>query len=907
MSAFRGKAVTRNPVHRVPGYGSAIAAGLLLLASLAAAQEATVFFNIPAQAADAALREFARQSGRQILFSYALTARHTTPAIRGRYTPTEAVTLLADAVGLEVAIVDTRTIALLASNTGEVPADSRAGAVAESVPTEPVQVAATLRSFQELEEIIVTAQKRVEAAQQVPVAIDVINGDTFDREGVHDVKDIRKASTELEIDSAVGQATVIGIRGMQQQGFAPTGDTLTAVHMDGAYLSSFWGLNGLMYDLERVEVLAGPQGTLYGRNTAAGAVNLITRRPGRILEANGTLEYGSKNTMRVAGGVSIPVGDTLAMRLAGQKLTRDALFSDGSSEQDQWGARLSGLWAPDEFNELYFTADYTGFNGTNDAATLYAVNGNARLADGSTSPSVTSYLGNATLADPYNNVPYNAQRGLVFFGDNEQRNWGAMSQYTRRFSAFNATLQYSHRQLEGIARSTTRTSTQFSGTLLPNAVTSDTTELHLTSNGEGAFKWVAGLFYTEAENLGWNATPLTNNSPDPVTGLDLAWCPCSSGFFPNSGDMYSYAAYGQTTWTPATNPRLHLTGGLRYTVDWKDATLGYWVTTVDGARPISAFGIPNMPSEVQALYQGTPDLANGDNDRTWAGLQYRLGIEYEFSHTSMVYGSVATGYKSGGLTYGPTPELKPEQLLAFEIGTKNRFLDNTLEVNAAMWWYDYKDLEANVQRSLGFSFQLPNGTFQDTATSTASVGKVNLGGISSDLTWNFSGSDRLGLSFTHVYSRIRDGKEVTPSGQINTIFNEGERLGDAPEWQVLGRYGHTFVLEGGARLDPQLKYLWQSEKYDAGMYREQAYFPDHRNPAETTIPSRGILDFSLRFTPRNARWDLTGYVNNATDEIATRSLIYNANPANAATTYGHTTAQLGDSRIFGIILNTRFQ
>lgn len=766
-------------------------------------------------------------------------------------------------------------------------------------------ISAQLHAQAGIQEVVVTAQKRSESAQEIPIAIDVIAGNDFIREGVRDVKDIQKMSTELEINSNVGMATVIGVRGMQQNQFAATGDSLTAVHLDGAYVHTTWGLNGLMFDLERVEVLAGPQGTLYGRNSAAGAVNIISRKPGREFEANGMVEYGSLNTVRVGGGVSVPMGETFALRVAGQKLTRDPLFDDGGSEVDQWNGRMVGVWTPDDRNELTMTFDYLSFNNSNDPTTLYAVNPNARLANGNVPTSVSAYLNSPTLSDPYKVKAYETQRGLVYVGQGWLKNWGAMAQYTHDWDDFSMTVQYSRREIWSLASGATRTLAQYSSNIFPKTIESDVAELRFTSNGDGAFEWVAGLFYTQASAKGPNFTPIADNSPDPYTGIDAAWCPCSSGFYPNGGNMYSYAAFGQTTWTPESNPQLHVTGGLRYTFDWKDASLGYFAGNV----PIFVFGLNDMPAAVQPLFSGVRDLAAGDNDRTWNAMQWRLGVEYELTDRSMIYGSIATGYKSGGLTFGPTPELKPEDLLAFEIGTKNRFLDNTLQVNASAWYYDYQDLEASVNRALGFSVVLPNGTIQDTAPSTGSVGKVALAGLSSDIDWYFTDADKLGLSFTYTYSKIKDGTEIKPIGQPNAgsrnvIFNEGERQGDAPEWQVLGRYGHTFTFSNGATLNPQLKYQWQSEKYDAGLYRPQAYYPNNRNTRETAIPAFGLLDVSLRFAPAGDRWDVTAYVNNATDELNIKSLTYDPNPAGA--TLGQTLATLGEPRTYGVILTAKF-
>jgi outer membrane receptor protein involved in Fe transport len=597
------------------------------------------------------------------------------------------------------------------------------------------------------------------------------------------------------------------------------------------------------------------------------------------------------------------MGDNFSMRFAGQKYTRDAFFTDGSGAQDQWGARLSGLWTPTSRDEIYVTLDKSVYNNTNVSTTLIGVDETVRLANGNPSPAVLAYLNSPTLRDPYDTLSYITQRGLVFDGQNKQDNWGIMGQYTHEFESFSTVLQYSHRKLEGASRSATRTPAQFSPAVLPNIITSNTAELRLVSTDTGALKWVGGLFYTDAQNIGWFATPIADRGVDPVTGLNVSWCPCSSGFFPNSGTMYSYAAYGQATWTPAIQPKLHFTGGLRYTYDYKDAFLGY---QVDG-QPIYAFGIPDMPKAVQDLLNAgnVVDLANGNNSRNWNAVQWRLGVDYDVTDASLLYASIATGYKSGGLTYGPTPELKPENLLAYEIGSKNRFLNDSLQLNASAWWYDYTDLEASVNRLLPTPYVLPSGDLLEGVGSTTNVGKVNMGGLSTDLQWKFTRSDLLGLSITHIYSRIKDGKEALANGGVNIVFNEGERLGNIPKWALLGRYSHTFELPNGSALQPALKYQWQSERIDRGTYRAQGYVPDHRTPWQYAIPARGVLDASLLFTAPGGNWDVMVYANNVTNKLVIETRAADINPASP--TYGLITGLIGEPRTYGVIVKANLR
>jgi iron complex outermembrane receptor protein len=818
---------------------------------------------------------------------------------------------------------------------------------------------------QGIEEVIVTAQKREESSQDIPIAIDVISGDTFIQEGIRDIKDIGKTSTELEINSNNGQATRIGMRGLQQNGFAPTGDTMAAAHLDGIFLGSFWSLNGLMFDLERVEVLAGPQGTLYGRNSAAGAINLISRRPGKEFAADGNIEFGSFSTQRINAGISAPLTDTFAVRLAGTKYKRDAVYTDGGGAVDQWAGRLSAVWDVTDNDQLQFTYDYIKTGGTNEAGGLLRVeavndytttwNGTTSVGAFSATPpaSVTQVAG--LVGDPYNNTAYETARGLVFDGNLSSTHWGAMLNYTHDFGGFDMVAQYSHRDLEAIAWVATRGATAAFNQVYPQTAESDVGELRFVSDDQGAITWVGGLFWYRTSIVHGNAipnsfslapltlpggrqVPIAGNPIDPNTLLDLPGCPCSSGFSPVNGDTDAYAAYGQMTWTPDSMQNWHFTAGLRYSYDKKSTVQGYFVNStlyslwVPGNN-IPAFLQPSivLPSEATAANVATTIRTDGED--TWGSFQYRLGLEYDVSDTSLLYGSISTGYKSGGFAYGSTPRLEPETLLAYEVGTKNRFLDNTVQFNASAWFYDYKNIEFGISRALQPPFPLVNNNPLTGIGSVGNVGKVQLGGVAFDLDWAPNTSDRIGLAGTHIYSKVVDGYE-TLDGVRRQVLNEGERFGDSPRWQWIGRYSHAFEFAGGSSLTPLVKYQYQTSKYDgaqipAGSVAEGVttidpsrgtYNLERQNPGQTIVPAQGIMDFQLTYKAASGAWDVTAYVHNVFDELDIKNIGYTNNPGVAAATagvprrtvaanssYGHVTAALGEPRTVGVILSARFK
>lgn len=800
-----------------------------------------------------------------------------------------------------------------------------------------------------LDEVIVTAQKRAESAQDTPISIDVVGADALIREGIRDMVDITKTSTVLETNTRNGgQNVTIGMRGMQQLSSSPTSDGLVAVHLDGVYLASMSGLSGMMYDLERVEVVAGPQGTLYGRNATAGAINVITKRPGNKFGGNASVEFGDFDAFRIQGGVDLPVSDTTSIRLAGQRNRRDEIYTAGGGSQNQWAGRASLLSKLSDRDELFVALDYNEYRSTEGSPVLLGLFEPATVTTtGVLQPTLSNPNGIYSVpSDPYDNLDYQQDRafqtvtatpagyfvsaplttdqrrnGIRYMGGRTfQHQWGANVQYTHSLDSFDVSLLYGHRSLNGRASGVEKTITSWSENLTPNTVSSDSAELRFISTGQGAFEWVGGVFAFRSNSKAFNAVPIgpyggranqeslnafgpvvqgaAGGPPMPV-GLPAEGCPCLGGTFdPNSGTAKSYAVYGQTTWTPTGLDQWHFTLGLRYSYDKKTGDLG----TPTGKPTVDEDGAGPLPP---GYYYRFPNLSGN-----WDGVQYKVGVEYEVTDSSKVFGSVSTGYKSGGFVFGPTGGIEPENVLAYELGTKNRFLDNTLQFNVAAWLYNYTDLESNY--NLPFSPPFPlNATGQPvfSVATVTNVREARMAGATIDADWLFTEADQLGVSFTYVYSKILDGRSSKTGEQI---LKDGARLQDSPKFAAIGRYGHTFTLANGATIVPQAKYQWQSEKYNASTIQKTiiaagVVYERPFDPRYTTIPSQGILDLSLKFAPASDAWDVTAYLNNATDELDIKSLSFNDNRNTAASsTTGHQTASLGDPRIWGLIFNVRF-
>ncbi len=717
-----------------------------------------------------------------------------------------------------------------------------------------LSLTASLAVSQQLEEILVTAQKRVETAQDVPLAILPITGETFAREGVRDLRDIVKMSTELEVDFNSNSATVIGIRGVQQSAWGPTDESTNSVYIDGAAMPGMWGLNGVMWDIERMEVLSGPQGTLYGRNSASGAVSIIRNRPGTEFAGNVLAELGNYNLQRIEAGVDVPVSDRLALRFAGQHHTRDGYYKSGYDDADQRGIRMAAVFSLTDVSELLFTLDYTEYGGAGGGENVIANPMGAVYGPGHT------YQGLQII------VPSNRFDDRAWLGRNDTRpgsginqdGWGALLQYEHDFSTVTLTAIYGHREFDGINITGT-------GSFTPIDAKNDTLEIRLTSTDvESSIEWVTGVYYAQAENNGWTGTPVPVGHPlcnlvGPCTGTGA---PFIFAFEPTNNETESWAVFGQGTWTPENLERLHLTAGLRYAYDHNSADIGSWGAGIQ--------------------YFTLQESNSGNN------VDYKLGAQWDLTESAIVYGSIATGYKAGGYAFGPTPRYEPEELLAYELGIKSRNSAGTVQFNASAWMYDYKNFQTTVQVPLEPQYQYinpANGQLVTTAVSVSSAGKAEMLGATMDLQWLFTANDMLAIQATYLESEYTDGLlEVAPN-----VFDDrtGLQFGNAPKWNLIGRYSHTYDLPSGAGIDTGVKVQRVGDRIN------------YTTTGQTVLPAYTITDLSIRYMGASGQWDITGYVNNAFDENAIRTQAINA-------TSGLVTGTYYAPRTFGAILNYRF-
>jgi iron complex outermembrane receptor protein len=394
-------------------------------------------------------------------------------------------------------------------------------------------------------------------------------------------------------------------------------------------------------------------------------------------------------------------------------------------------------------------------------------------------------------------------------------------------------------------------------------------------------------------------------------------------------DDKARAVFGQATWTPTGLSALHITGGVRYNWEEKHGI-------VHTISPVTRQRIP---------------AAEVNQTRKWTKTTYKLNAAYDIRPENMVYVDHSTGFKSGGFAYGVNAAYNPEFLDSWEIGTKNRFLDNRLQVNASAWKYDYTDQVTTIPQFYFDPLLVPvNGTGVANTITTVNAGNSEIKGQSVDVSFAITRNDSLNLNVQHIDSKYNkfdltqlytqlhyfawctaqpDG--ATPTGGcvggniinlqpgISTTGDQngpsvnynGTRAGANPEWAGTLSYSHTF-RGMGADWDAQASYYYFGERLNgnqAAPFTSNYYLP---------LDAYSTIDLSLRYRPTGAKWSVLAYVRNVGDKLyrVARGFTSNNagaqyNPATLATTlntvnYALTTAAYGPPRTFGIVFDTSF-
>jgi iron complex outermembrane recepter protein len=681
-----------------------------------------------------------------------------------------------------------------------------------------------------LQEVVVTAQRRAENIQKSSLNITAINSETLEAAGVTQLSDLTRVLPGVSIMYG-GNTPQTYIRGVGDQGSYAGFQSAVSYNIDGVYIGDEPSAQALFYDLQRVEALKGPQGTLYGRNTSAGAINIITNRP--ILgstSADGTLEMGAYNDAKVQLAVNLPLGSMFALRTAVNYVNRDGYLSDGADDDKQRAGRIELLFQPDQRLSLLLIADADKREGRGvDAITLPRQPGTGKFTSVVDPINNAAFYAASTLPPPLNITPGaglppapGVTTGLRHdtFVDNFQHNVSAELNYDTGFGTLTFIPAYrsaNDRQgsyLAGIPYLTEERSTQKSY------------EVRYAYDGPH-LNVIAG-FYDLHLDIASDVQ------------VYLAALPGSIDFSANDYGTRSWAPFAQATLK--VTDALRLIGGLRYTRE--DRTGIFDLTN-------------NAPSETRFA-----------SSTTFTSTTFRAGVEYDLTPVNMLYATVSKGFKSGGFNpFISTPAVsnvyQPETLYSYTLGVKNRFFDNRMQLNVEGFYWDPKNLQ---ESHLAFT---PAGAL-NYLTFNAATAKIY--GADVDLAVRPTSADTFSATFSYVHARFSQfayeipsfvyapgssGCRVGPgSPGFTSLDCSDEPLPRSPTLSGSAGYEHTFTLPSvgsvaiGADLD----------------YASQRWLALDYTPSED-VGSFIRANAHLSFFGPDDRYSATAYVNNMFNRV----------------------------------------
>ena len=556
-----------------------------------------------------------------------------------------------------------------------------------------LQVANSAEDNAPIEEIVVTAQKRAQSLLDVGIAISVLSGEELSQLRVEEVGDLALHVSNMNVKNTLGATNpVVTIRGVGLNDFNANNNPTAGVYIDEVFLTSTAMMGFQLFDMERVEVLKGPQGTLYGRNTTAGAVSFVTRKPTRDWNGYANLTYGDYQALEAEGVVGGPLGEAFAFRLAGKVQDQGEGFSEdratgadfGAADRFAWRAQLgwdSGGPVTANLN-LHGGRDRSNSYGiehfgTQDPVTFATCQA---ILDGRVDPaSCVDFFGYSDTDDD----PYVGDYDLLSTVDVESL--GTVLRFDADLGSMQLTSVTGYETLE-------REQAEDFDAFVVRSVNSTwdadidqfSQELRLSASA-GEVPWLAGVFYSN-DRVDTGAGNRFDSTDLLGTILSTDW----------RQRTQSAAVFGHAEWPVGES--LSLVTGLRYTWDEKEFRGG---TTDLNPLGTSCILDPNCdPGFVGPFALTSTDARISDTD-----LSGKIGLDYKPSDDWLLYGSVSKGVKSGGFFGGITftdaalAPFAPEELIAYETGFKGRLVDDTLQLNGAVFYYDYQDIQTFIQVS----------------------------------------------------------------------------------------------------------------------------------------------------------------------------------------------------------------
>lgn len=659
------------------------------------------------------------------------------------------------------------------------------------------------------DEILVTAERRTENIQRVPISISAFSAATLNDRQIGNIEDIQRIAPSLQAGFNIGATQFVAIRGIGAQLYDLAAEPAVAVSQDGIVYTTQNSFNLDLFDVDRVEVLRGPQGTISGRNAIAGAINIYSKRPTATFEGGLTATAGNYERLALEGYLNGPlVGDTLMARIAA-RVDRDngwlsnTLLNKKLGATDKLQLRASLLYRPTDTFEALLILD-----ALRDRSSSFTLSSDVRVRPDT-----------PTLFERYGIVPFNWDKKTAQLDDPGDFN----------ISRYQPTLQLKWtlgpgttlNSTTGYLRLRTRQSWDLDGTSLPilswdltkpNGFDVDqfSQELTLTSQLSNRVDLIAGGIYVQ------------NHLQEHIHyGLPLVGLPVTTFDGDAHQRLRSWSAYAQLRYNLLTD--LRFSAGVRYTHDTKSYD-----------DRLATSGVNNRVG----------------GKASWDAFTPRFSLDYAASRDLTVYATVSKGFKSGGfVTFSnPLNQFEPETVWNYETGLKADLLDRRLRMQLSGFYMDYSGLQQAVYGS---------STGNVLTSQVVNAKKATVKGIELELDGH--PTDALHLTFAGSwlhgrYGELQSADNIYPELGVRDL--SGNRLVRAPEWQFNAAAEYTARLSSRWSATFSASYAWQS----------RIYF-DFFNRTSVSQAAYGLINLNAALESADGRWRFGAYVKNLTDKL----------------------------------------
>lgn len=704
-------------------------------------------------------------------------------------------------------------------------------------------------SEKEVEVIKVSAQKRQQSIQDVPISMSAFNDKAIERMGASDFQGLTTAIPSINVQTGNGAYPITYIRGIGTNDSSIGADPSIGVYIDGVYATRLGGALSDFLDIERVEVLKGPQGTLFGRNSIGGAISIVTKKPDYDFTGTLTAEIGSFGTTKASGVVNIPITeDTLALRLYGSMTDRDGWqenimapeLKGGKQDRTNYGFKV--LWEPSENVDVIMSNTWSDY----DDLTMYT-DGYSYLLDvasGGLLPSISELTNNTddrkvvngniniygVASDDFEVTPPIFWREMNEHWVNVE--WAVSDDITfNSLTTYREYDNYTKREYDG----TEYTIAENAGASESNETVSQ--EFRLSSETDNMF-WVVGASYL-----------------DEMAYLDLYLKAFDVGPLMTGSPLNGYQTFTERSTTQVDTKSIALFGDVNYKVtDDTSVTLGVRYSKDDktssylnglNENGIAAFGGYGLvyPTKFQmADADGNYDPSAAISNNSWTDVSPRFVIDHKIGNV-LYYASVTKGYKSGAFSSFPAPSMvtlmvapearqpvEPEKVVNYEAGIKSTLLDNDLTFNASYYYMDYSELQV---------FQV-----DQTVTKLVNAGEAKSAGVEMD--GRYFMTDNLAINFIGTYMDT-EFKEYVNGG----VDYAGTPLLNAPKLSGSVTLDYEQDINGGY-INAFLTYAFKAKHLLANDFEQDGYTSVNAN---------------VSYTTPDEQWEISLYGKNLTDKV----------------------------------------